>query len=214
MSTRAALIFDFDGVIVLSETARFKVLQSLSNDAGYVFGDGYIEHLAGRTTRIFLTEYVGVADLNDLNQIIARYERIYKDHIIDHIKPVALTVDFIRDYAGGMKLSLVSMSDKKIIGSVLEHYAIKDKFRVIISKDDVARHKPDPEAYVSCSERLGIAPQDCIVIEDTPIGVTAALAAGMRCFVILNGENRRDAFTHLAIEGFIETKQDLRYISG
>src|SRR6185295_19000823 len=60
----------------------------------------------------------------------------------------------------------------------------RDAFAVIVTGRDVSRGKPDPAIYATCSERLGIPPGRCVVVEDAPVGVTAARAAGMRCVAL------------------------------
>lgn len=67
---------------------------------------------------------------------------------------------------------------------VLDGLDIRDFFSAIVSADDVTRSKPDPETFLKCSVQLGVPPGDCIVFEDAPKGVEAALNAGMKCVVI------------------------------
>jgi beta-phosphoglucomutase len=64
---------------------------------------------------------------------------------------------------------------------VLEQLARRDAFQAAVTGDDVTRGKPDPQVFLLGAERLGLPPTRCLVIEDAPLGVTAARAAGMRC---------------------------------
>lgn len=67
---------------------------------------------------------------------------------------------------------------------VLDGLNIRDFFSAIVSADDVSKSKPDPETFLKCAMQLGVPPGDCIVFEDAPKGVEAALNAGMKCVVI------------------------------
>jgi beta-phosphoglucomutase-like phosphatase (HAD superfamily) len=67
---------------------------------------------------------------------------------------------------------------------VLEILSLTDAFDFVASRDDVEQGKPDPEIYLMVAQELGVPPADCLVIEDSPSGVKAALAAGMWCIAV------------------------------
>ena len=58
--------------------------------------------------------------------------------------------------------------------------------KVLVTANDITRGKPDPEAYLLAAKRLGVAPKDCVVVEDAPVGITAALDAGMRVIAVMS----------------------------
>jgi len=67
---------------------------------------------------------------------------------------------------------------------VLDGLDIREYFSAIVSADDVKNSKPNPETFLKCAMQLGVPPSDCLVFEDAPKGVEAALNAGMKCIVI------------------------------
>lgn len=86
----------------------------------------------------------------------------------------------------GYKVALASSGAKRYINLVLERFNISEYFDVIVSGDDVSIGKPHPETYLVAAKKLGILPEECLVLEDATKGVAAAKAAGCRCVAIIN----------------------------
>jgi beta-phosphoglucomutase len=84
----------------------------------------------------------------------------------------------------GCKVGLATMSSCAQARHVLEVLDLADAFEFIASRDDVEHGKPDPEIYQLVSRELGVPPAESLVVEDSPSGVKAALAAGMWCVVV------------------------------
>ena len=82
------------------------------------------------------------------------------------------------------KLGLATMSHCPQVQRVLEVLALSDAFDMVASRDDVENGKPDPEIYLLVARELAVSPEDCLVVEDSPTGVEAALAAGMACIAV------------------------------
>jgi beta-phosphoglucomutase-like phosphatase (HAD superfamily) len=72
----------------------------------------------------------------------------------------------------------------------LRRHGIRDLLDVVVARDDVLQVKPDPELFLLAASRLGKAPRTCVVFEDSPNGMRAALAAGMRCVAVPNALTR------------------------
>lgn len=209
-----ALIFDFDGVIVLSEEARFRALQQLAARYGITIRDELFKSIVGRTTKDFFRLFLPDLDAATMRKILDDLQREYRDKIIDHVTPVAATTAFIRTYSGLTKLAVASGSSTAVLQTVLAHLGIAAKFACITGKEHVARHKPDPEVYTLTARQLGCEARDCAVIEDTVVGARAALNAGMAAYIFLNGVNSRDEFDGMPVAGFVETTAQLRAIAG
>ncbi len=84
----------------------------------------------------------------------------------------------------GCLVALASMSYCKQVRRVLDVLGLANAFDFVASRDDVEHGKPDPEIYLLVSRELGVPPADCLVIEDSPAGVKAALAAGMNIIAV------------------------------
>lgn len=83
----------------------------------------------------------------------------------------------------GVPMALVTMSWQPLAEVLLEALPV-ETFRVVVTGDQVANGKPHPEPYLSAAEQLGVSPQDCVAIEDSPTGVASALAAGVTTLAV------------------------------
>ncbi|MGD2178728.1 MAG: HAD family phosphatase [Anaerolineae bacterium] len=92
----------------------------------------------------------------------------------------------------GCKLALATMSGCARTRQVLQALGLADAFDFIATRDDVERGKPDPEIYQLVCGQLGVAPEQSLVIEDSPSGVKAALAAGLHCIAVTTPFTRRN----------------------
>ena len=83
------------------------------------------------------------------------------------------------------------------IGFVLQHFGLQDQFKVIVDGHQVSRPKPFPDIYLKCASKLGFSPRNCIVFEDSPTGIEAGRAAGMR---LVGVETTPTKFTGVDLE--------------
>ena len=90
----------------------------------------------------------------------------------------------------GLARAVASSSSCGWVESWLGRHGIRDLLDVVVARDDVTNVKPDPELFLLAARRLEVAPADCLVFEDSPNGMRAALAAGMRCVAVPNALTR------------------------
>jgi HAD superfamily hydrolase (TIGR01509 family) len=99
--------------------------------------------------------------------------------------------ELLRDAKGlGLGRAVASSSSCGWVTGWLERHGIRDLLDVVVARDDVRKVKPDPELFLLAAARLGVAPAACVVFEDSPNGMRAALAAGMRCVAVPNALTR------------------------
>ncbi len=99
----------------------------------------------------------------------------------------------------GLRTALASMSYRPQVKRVLGILGLSDAFDFVASRDDVENGKPDPEIYFLAARQLGIPPQDCLVLEDSPAGVKAALAAGMSVVAVSTPFTRQRLYESLLL---------------
>ena len=104
----------------------------------------------------------------------------------------------------GVKLAIGSAAITFNIDFVLEGLHIRKYFDAIVSADDVDRSKPDPETWLKCTEKLKIAPSDCIVFEDSLKGAESSLNAGIKCIIITNLHKKEEFAIYDNVIGFID----------
>jgi len=184
-----ALIFDFDGTIIDTETAWY-----------IAFRDAYKEHGVDLTLEMY-SECIGTSLktfnpyeylITDLNLPIDRdafRESIQLQHaaLMNKEKVRPGIQEYLEQASkAGIKLAVASSSKREWVEQHLEQLKLKDYFEVLRTADDVANLKPDPELYNHALEALGVTPDEAVAIEDSPNGARAAAAAGMHCVVISN----------------------------
>ena len=90
----------------------------------------------------------------------------------------------------GLGRAVASSSSCGWVEGWLRRHGIRDLLDVVVARDDVRKVKPDPELFLLAASRLGVSPAACVVFEDSPNGMRAALAAGMRCVAVPNALTR------------------------
>jgi HAD superfamily hydrolase (TIGR01509 family) len=95
------------------------------------------------------------------------------------IRPIATVIDIARRQRGEGPLAIASGSVRRLVVRTLETLGISDWFAAIVTAEDTARHKPEPDVFLEAARRIGVDPAGCTVYEDTDIGLEAARRAGM-----------------------------------
>jgi beta-phosphoglucomutase-like phosphatase (HAD superfamily) len=86
----------------------------------------------------------------------------------------------------GLGRAVASSSSCGWVEGWLVRHGIRELLDVVVARDDVTNVKPDPELFLLAARRLGVAPESCVVFEDSPNGMRAALTAGMHCVAVPN----------------------------
>lgn len=194
-----AVIFDFDGVIVDTEPLHYRAFQQILAPRGLGFSwEEYVETYMGFDDRDAFTEAFRSGGLpleqGELARLIARKADIFQDVIQEGITPYPGVVELIRAlHAAEVPLAICSGALRSDIVPILETLAIGGCFDIIVTADDVAKSKPDPECYRVAYERLRehrseaeFGATDTVAIEDTPAGIGAASSAGLKVVAVTN----------------------------
>ena len=199
-----ALVFDFDGTILDTETLEFRRWEAL-----------YVQH--GRS--LALSDWQqGIGTWNAFDpwlglpgevqerreQVSAElHAQIRQDISAADLRPGVRTVLY-QAQAAGLRLALCTSSSHGWIDPWLAQHGLEGVFEVTATREDVARVKPDPELYTLACARLGLPPAECLALEDSLNGATAAAAAGLRVVVVPNEVTSSQPFSPLwpRLEGF------------
>jgi beta-phosphoglucomutase len=184
MTRFKAVIFDLDGVI--TDTAHYHYLawKRLAESQGVHFDHAFNENLKGidrmgsldlilaSASRSYTTEEkLALADEKN-----AHYQELISTMSGADLLPGAVqALDAVR--AAGLKIGLASVSKNAM--TVLEHLGITEKFDYVVDAAKIARGKPDPEIFLKAAQELGVAPVDCLGVEDAVAGVASIKSAGM-----------------------------------
>ena len=204
------VIFDFDGLIVDTETTWYEAFKEVFYESHHInidllgysqcIGTGndvlynYFRELAGESVNCeMLEEHAAI-----------RYETMMKAPILR---------EGVKDYLdeakqNNLKIALASSSSKSWVHKYLTQLNIMEYFEVINTQDDVSNIKPDPELYLKTLIDLGLSREETIVFEDSLNGLSAAKQAGIRCVIVPNNVTK-----HLKFENFDERIDSMGEIS-
>ena len=181
---KKAFIFDLDGVIV--DTAKYHYLawRELANQLGFEFTKEQNEQLKGvsRVRSLEILLGIGNKHLEDDVKIKLLHEKNeqYLKYIakMDHTE-ILPGIDDLLNYLKFENIPFSLGSASKNARLILETLNLMGLFDSIVDGNDVSTAKPDPEVFLKAAEKLGVQPQDCIVVEDAQAGIQAANLAGM-----------------------------------
>lgn len=174
-----AFIFDLDGVIVDTAKCHFLAWKKLANSIGIDFSEIQNEQLKG-VSRVKSLEKIlawGNKTLSedDFMELMSRKNEDYLSHVAqmtqeDILPDVNRILDFLIENKSRIALGSASKNARMILRKV----GLINKFEAIVDGTNVTKAKPDPEVFLRAAKTLGVAPENCIVFEDSVSGVQAA----------------------------------------
>jgi len=182
---RRAVILDMDGVVLDSMPAHLRSWQRTLAPLGIrlTAADLYpLEGMPTEPTAQLLTErFLGQVCSDDEAHRLAETKRAF---FVEEFKPAFVPgiVPLLHDLRGrGHRLALATGSAAVVLDQVLAPLGVLELFEVVVTGNQVSRGKPNPESYQLAAARLGLVPGECLVVENAPLGIQAAKAAGMGC---------------------------------
>ncbi len=192
--SKKAILWDMDGVIADSYHLHFAAWQETLAKKGIQITKQDFNKLFGATNDFIISTVIG-RELRerDIESIVKEKEENFRRKATGNVKPFPGVIKLLNAIKNGsFKLGLVSSTPKENIDLVLSDLDLKDIFDCVVSGPEVSESKPSPEIYNVAAKKLEAIPNDCVVIEDSPLGVKAAKAAGMRCLAITNTHPRQE----------------------
>jgi len=185
VSGPAAVLFDMDGLLVDSEPVWTIAEQELATSLGGVFSPELKAAIVGTRLEVavptILRWYDAPAAPSDVARTTAWLLTRMVELFAGELRVLPGAAELLAEVrAAGIPVALVSSSYRVLVDAVLATGV--GPFDLTLAGDEVVHGKPHPEPYLTAAARLGVAPADCVVLEDSPSGVTSAEAAG--CFVV------------------------------
>ena len=195
-----AILFDFDGVIVLSEPLHFAAFAEVFGRHGITLSeDVYYHRYLSLTDRECVAQILDDRGRTDLRAAELLDEKIAAmARRVERGVPLCPGVEsFVAEAASRFALAIVSAAYRDEIERILERTRLRDCFSMIVSADDVSAGKPDPEGYLRGVALLrasvaDLGPRECLAIEDSPNGIAAAQAAGLRALALPHTRPRHE----------------------
>jgi HAD superfamily hydrolase (TIGR01509 family) len=183
-AARRALIFDYDGLIVDSETALARVLVDELAARGVPVDPSTFAHLFGATGPEIDREWEALTrdwfgDIPTIDEL----DKAIQDRVrplVAELPPLPGAIELL-DAAleAGWATALATGKSRARLDPELERLALVDRFHAVVTSGEVPRGKPAPDVFLEAARRVGVEPSDCVVLEDSVPGCEAALAAGM-----------------------------------
>jgi HAD superfamily hydrolase (TIGR01509 family) len=175
-----AVIFDCDGTLVDSEPLARTAWARTMEPYGYAVTDADAEATVGLPFPRTHAYFAARAALPGVDQVWSAYSATLFALIDDQLVTFDDAVAAARELRErGIPVAVASSSPRERLQRTLRRAGLLDAFDVTVAGDEVANGKPAPDMFLLAAERIGVPPRHCIVVEDSPPGVQAGLAAGM-----------------------------------
>jgi len=201
-----AIVFDFDGVVVDSEPLYEQAEKKLFAKYHICPGEEIWKRIKGLSEKIFLIllrdEYGIEVSIEELQVYSRQYLR---EVFARDLKYVPGFVEFFERIKPHYRNGLVTSTSRDLLDWIFRHTAIRNDFQEIVTVDDTANGKPYPEPYLLIARRLGVQPDEMLVIEDSINGVQSARAAGAYTVGFTTTLTREDlSLAHLHANNYTE----------
>lgn len=184
MSIRA-LVFDFDGLILDTESPLIEAWASLHAEAGLTFDRTGAYGVVGHVDVPF-DPWAAFPANHDRQALIREHRRRSRKHLEQQTILPGVIAYLDEAQRLGLALGVASNSDHSWVDGHLARLGLRDRFQVVRCRDDVARGKPEPDVYASAVQLLGVAPDEAVAFEDSVPGTVAAARAGLSCVAVPN----------------------------
>jgi HAD superfamily hydrolase (TIGR01509 family) len=211
-----AVVFDLDGLMFNTEEIYRDVGGQLLGRRGKPFTPELIQATMGRPAQVALQMMIEHHRLSDtVEQLAAESADLFLELIEGRLSPMPGLLDLLAALeAAGMRKAIGTSSGRRLVTDMLSRFAFEPRFEFVLTSEDVVHGKPHPEIYLKAAGRLGIAPADVLVLEDSQNGCRAAVAAGTFAVAVPGEHSRGHDFSgaSLVIEGLADRR--LREVLG
>lgn len=183
------VIFDVDGTLVDSNDAHARAWTAALNEHGHDVRFEQVRKLIGMGSDHLLPETTNIEKASDQGQaIVQRRGQIFKEQYLPTIKPLPGAHDLVqRLHDDGVQLVVASSATKEELGALLTIAQVADLLPEQTSADDAKQSKPAPDIVLVALQRLGVSPEDAVMVGDTPYDIQAAHKAGVRVIALRCG---------------------------
>jgi beta-phosphoglucomutase len=204
-----AVLFDMDGVLVDSYSAHLRSWRGLAAEQGLSFSEQDFARSFGRTSREAIATY-WPGRASQAAELDARKEALFRAALREHFPAMDGARELVGAlHAAGFALALASSAPPENVELTLDRLGLGDCRGAGVTGNDGQRGKPDPQVFLLAAERLGVAADRCVVVEDATVGIAAAHAARMQAVALVSTGHRREDFAGVAPERIVDSLRQL-----
>lgn len=184
-----AMVFDLDGTLIDSMPFHVRAWQQVAAEHdGFVLDPSFIYERGGYSSPNIVRDLIiAGCKVPSIDAFVKRKVELYRNHMAE--VPVFDTVlTILKDArARGAKIGIGTGTQRINAVDILKQHGLSDLIDVIVSGDDVTRHKPEPDTFLKALELVGVAPQDALIVEDGLPGIKAAANGHLDCLIVDRG---------------------------
>jgi HAD superfamily hydrolase (TIGR01509 family) len=185
-----AVIFDWDGTLANSMPVIVASFQKTLNEIGCRVSDEFLVRRIGIGARNMFKEALSFCGMpcneKTVDSLLKKKVRIHTE-LADKIELIDGARELLDSLRPKVKMALATMSNREVINKLLQQKNLADHFDFVLTVDEVAKPKPNPEVFLKCAAQLNCQPERCVVVEDSVFGVVAAARANMKCIAVPSG---------------------------
>lgn len=188
MTQLKAVIFDMDGVLIDSEPLHCLIERDIFKKLGLDVSPEIHRTYLGTATDFMYLDLIARFGLSQSIEDLLTFDELFRCEYFCSLPSLVLNpgvsaiLNELRN--AGIKLGVATSSSPAIATILLERSEIKSYFEVVMTTSEAGKSKPEPLVYLAAAHKLGVAPTECLVFEDSPNGLLAAKRAGMTCIVL------------------------------
>lgn len=187
-----AVVFDLDGLLVDSEPIQIAAWREFL--AGYEreLDDELLGEMFGlpvRDSSRLVAERLSLP--LEPEAVMSERDAVFFELLHGNVRPMPGAIDLVGRLSElGYRLALATSGHRRYVSIVLAELRLDRAFEAEVTSDDIEHGKPAPDIYLAAAHMLGVDPSRCLALEDSPLGIASAIAAGMACLAVPNEETR------------------------
>jgi len=205
MPTPRAVVFDMDGLMFNSEDVYTLVGTELLRRRGHVFTPALKDAMMGLPPRETFGVMIRWCNLDDSwEELVPESNGIFVSLLDEHLAPMPGLMELLDQLEqAGIPKAIATSSGRQLADACLSRFDLPRRFEFVLTAENVTSGKPNPEIYLTAAERLGLDPEDVLVLEDSENGCRAAAASGAYAVAVPSEHSRTHDFSvaSLVIDG-------------
>lgn len=188
-----AVIFDMDGVIAHTNPYHSEAFKQFFDNYKVSYTEQEFEdHMYGKHNDYIMRHFFR-RELTDseIKRLAEEKEALFREIYADHIMPIVGLPEFLSTLkAEGFRIGVATSAPRANLDFIIDRLSLRSLMDSALSSEDVHIHKPNPEVYLKSARKLGVAPGDCVVFEDSFSGVSAGINAGAKVVGVLTSHTK------------------------